>query len=225
MLSDFLSLFFPEYCLSCGKLLYKHETESLCINCISDLPVTDFHECIDNELRYRLSIRFPIDFAFSYLYYRKGNIVSTILDDIKYKGNRQFAYDLGKRYAQFIKEDLSDYVLVPVPLHKKKKEIRGFNQSEEFSKGLSEILGCNLRTDLFKRIYNMDSQTNKSRWERWVNTSETYILNSDADIPEKIIFVDDVITTGSTLEAIYDTIPDNLKSSISLGVISLAMTK
>ncbi|QCK13633.1 ComF family protein [Mangrovivirga cuniculi] len=228
MLSDFISLFFPEYCHSCGNLLLKKENQGLCFNCLSSLPVTDFHHFFQNELRYRLSIRFPVAFALAYLFYRKGNQTSILLDEIKYKGNKKLIFDLGIRYGELLIENntkLEDYTLIPVPIHAKKKSMRGFNQSEEFAKGLSRAIGCELRNDLIYRAFNMESQTSKSRWDRWINTSETYIFKDHKDVPKKIILVDDVVTTGATLEAIYECIPDHISKELQIGVISLAITK
>ncbi|MCX2744795.1 ComF family protein [Mangrovivirga sp. M17] len=228
MLSDFISLFFPEYCHSCGNLLLKKENQGLCFNCLSSLPVTDFHNFLQNELKYRLSIRFPVDFALAYLIYRKGNQTSVLLDEIKYKGNKQLIVDMGIRYGELLLEkhpELDDYTLIPVPIHAKKKAMRGFNQSEEFAKGLSRALGCKINNNLIYRSFNMESQTSKSRWDRWINTSETYIFDDQKEVPGKIILVDDVVTTGATLEAIYECIPQNFRKELHIGVISLAITK
>src|SRR6478752_321802 len=131
MFSDFLSLIFSETCSSCKKELMKNEP-FLCLKCRYDLPKTDFHLDMQNALAKRIWGKVPLNYAFAYLKFVKGGAGQKLLYDIKYKGKKDLAKELGNWYGQeLVKHDYGDKfdLILPVPLHRKKFEKRGFNQS------------------------------------------------------------------------------------------------
>jgi ComF family protein len=204
MIADFISLIFTETCSSCGFHLFKNES-FLCLKCYHKLPKTDFHKEMENVLARRLWGKFPLTYALAYLKYYKGGSVQKMLYQIKYKGNKEGATFLGKWYGNDLrKEGLNEKFdcILPVPLHKKRFQTRGFNQSEYFAKGLSSSLDIPLYVEVLKREIHKKSQTGMGRFERWQNVKDVYeVHNPELVRGKKILLADDVITTGATLEA------------------------
>jgi len=160
---------------------------------------------MENLLARRLWGKFPFNYALAYLKFYKGGSVQKILYQIKYKGNKEGAVILGKWYGyDLCKEGLNEKFdcILPVPLHKKRFQYRGFNQSEYFAKGLSESLDIPMYNEVLKRDIHKKSQTGMGRFERWQNVKDVYeISNSELIKGKRILLADDVITTGATLEA------------------------
>jgi ComF family protein len=204
MLNDFIALIYPRNCVACGNSLYKHE-EQVCNFCYVHLPKSNFHKQIKNPVDVLFYGRTNLLLATSfYLFQKKGN-VQKILHAIKYKRNKDLAVLVGKWYAEDLKEDpiisRADYI-VPVPLHNQKLKQRGYNQSEEFGKGLSQGLTIPLETKVLKRQQFTATQTKKSKYERWENVSDVFELTLPETFKHKhVVLVDDVITTGATIEA------------------------
>lgn len=204
MLNDFIALIYPRNCVSCGNSLFKHETE-ICNYCFLNLPKTNFHKYSRNPVETVFHGRIPTQFASSfYLFHKKGGI-QKILHQIKYKQNTELAKLVGQWYADDLKgvELLSDLAyIIPVPLHPKKFKQRGYNQSEEFAKGLSQKLNIPINNSVLTRSQHTSTQTKKSKYERWENVGEVFELNNPDILKNKhIAIVDDVITTGATIEA------------------------
>jgi competence protein ComFC len=204
MLSDFLSLLYPRNCISCGNSLYKHE-EEVCNYCILNLPKANFLNSIHNPLEQVFYGRLNLVCASSYYLFTKKGGVQKLLHAIKYKGNKNLAFMIGKWFAEDIKNNeliqTIDYI-VPVPLHPKKLKSRGYNQSEEFAKGLAFGLNISLNTTVLMRTSNTSTQTKKTKFERWENVGEEFMIqNQDELVNKHIVIVDDVVTTGATIEA------------------------
>lgn len=226
LIHDIVSLFFPRVCPGCGNLLYKNE-EVLCLRCLANLPKTNFHLIRENAVEEIFWGRIKINHAVSFLYFAKDGLTQNIIHNLKYKGNQQIGVLMGTLYGQELKtagifDDLD--VIIPVPLHWKKLKKRGFNQSEFFGKGLSTSLRVPQRPDLLARKVNTATQTKKTRAERLDNVSGVFEVTDKAFLENKhVLIVDDVITTGATLEATATTlleIPGVRVSFASIGFAS-----
>jgi len=204
MLYDFLALIYPRNCLACGNSLYRHE-EQLCNFCYLNLPKTNFHLQPDNAVKNLFYGRTTIETAGSFYLFSKKGSIQKILHAIKYKGNKELAVLVGKWYANDLLRHspvLQSACIVPVPLHPLKLKKRGYNQSEEFARGLSEGLQIQLNTTLLQRTENTSTQTRKNKFERWENVEDTFeITEKECFKNKEVILVDDVITTGATIEA------------------------
>ncbi|WP_317168435.1 ComF family protein [Costertonia aggregata] len=138
-------------------------------------------------------------------FFIENGIVKNLIHNLKYKNQEQISGFLGDWYGEILKTDSGiakiDFV-IPVPLHKKKRRKRGYNQVDGFGKGIAHHLGAKFRDDLLLKTANTRTQTKKDRIFRWQNAQELYILNTVDILQNKnILLVDDVITTGATLEA------------------------
>lgn len=201
---DFLELFFPSLCITCGDRLISQE-RFICINCWQDLPVTNFHLNTENKVAQLFWGRVQIENATSFFSYKKGSRYQKLIHFIKYKGMNELGFETGKRFG-IVLADFPDYqmidIVVPVPLHPKKQKQRGFNQSESIADGIAESM--NLQVD-FENLYRTtftSTQTRKNRFERWQNVEGIFdVKNQEKFIDKHILLIDDVITTGSTLEA------------------------
>src|SRR5690554_481737 len=203
-ISDFLSLFFPEVCLGCKRTLI-HQEEYICTHCKFSLPYTGFHLEKENRAVKKLWGRAPIENVVSYIYFINGSHVQQIMHSIKYRNNPFVAQFLGRRYGAELNavESFNDAdLIVPVPLHKKRLIQRGYNQSEYFGKGLSESMGIEIHTKIIKRTKHRKSQTTRNRYERYENTKGIFkVIKPENIVDQHILLVDDVLTTGATLEA------------------------
>lgn len=222
-LGDFISLFYPRVCFACNNALLKHE-EYLCTECLYNLPKTNFHLYKDNPVANQFIGKINFNAAASFYYFSKGGKVQHLIHQFKYKGYRNLGLFIGEIYGtQLIKSELfSDIdIIIPIPLHPRKQLQRGYNQAEWFAKGLSLSIKADVDTVTLKRIHASESQTHKTRFNRWENVQEIFTLSNGNHLAGKhILLVDDVITTGSTLEAaghILMKIPD-----IRISVCSIA---
>ncbi len=197
------ALFYPRLCPACSRVLYGNE-KILCLKCTCELPRTNFHLDPGNEVAKLFWGRAMIQHAASFFYYQKGSRYQNIIHAMKYGNRQQLGVDLGRWYglelrdSPFARADL----IHPVPLHRSKKRARGYNQSERIALGISEALGIPMATDLIERAVNTDTQTRKSKYERWSNVEGIFRVADPGRLREKhVLLVDDVVTTGSTLEA------------------------
>lgn len=200
---DFISLFYPEVCLCCGGGLAVQE-EFLCTSCTFTLPRTNYHKQEENPLQKVFWGRAEIDAVSAFCHYRKGNTVQDLVHEMKYKGKKELGVLLGKLYGRDLKDSQFDNVeiILPVPLHPKKLKRRGYNQSAYFAQGLSQSLGVPVLADGLTRVKDTDTQTRKSRFARWENVEGIFAVNKPDELKAKsVLLVDDIITTGSTIEA------------------------
>lgn len=225
LIDDFLSLLFPRSCEICGNSLCKNET-LICTYCLGKLPYTHWHKDKDNPLHAVLWGKVPIQGITAMFYFHHGNRVQTLLHKFKYKGVRELGVYVGNRYGTQLKE-VSPFddvdLIIPVPLHPKKKKIRGYNQSEQFANGLSKSMNIAVISDnLFRKIAS-ETQTRKTKIERWENVKDIFgVTNPDELIGKHILLVDDVITTGSTLEACASVLLEIPDLKISVAAIAAA---
>jgi len=224
---DALSLLFPELCAGCSEALI-HQERQLCTHCIYNLPVTNFHLDSENLAAKQLMGRVPISAAVSFLYFTSGSIVQKIIHQIKYKNGFATAEFMGELYGQRL-QDLEEFktcdLIIPVPLHKKRQRSRGYNQSAYFARGLSKMFQVETSDDNLIRITHTESQTkSKNRYERFKNMRDLFkIKNPDLLKNKHILLVDDVLTTGATLEACSATILEI--PGVKVSIATLAFTK
>lgn len=203
-LKDVFYLFFPKTCVCCGEQLVKNETE-ICLKCRFELPITNFTNEIDNKVEQTFYGRVKIEFATALLFYRTKGISQKLIYQLKYKGKQEIGILLGQWLGSELKESKRfpyiDYI-IPVPLHAIKLKKRGYNQLSTFGNSISGILNIPFIENILIKESITDTQTLKRRIERWKNVDEIFHL-SDATIFEHkhILLIDDVITTGATLEA------------------------
>lgn len=226
--ADFTNALFPSTCLGCNQWLEANES-LLCAACRLSLPETNQHQNKRNETALRkFAGRVPIAFVVSYLYFTKGGTVQRLIHHIKYKGRKEAAHTLGNWYGYQLKQSTDLPVnldlLVGVPLHKSRLQQRGYNQADWIAQGLSESLGVPVRTDVLTRLRFLGSQTRRSRFERWQNVETVFaVANVEAVKNQRVALVDDVLTTGATLEACAQAL---LRAGCqSVGIITLAAAK
>ena len=189
-------------------------------------PATNYHLFPNNSLAQRFWGRIDMKYAFAYLKYTKRGKAQKIIHSLKYEGVEEIGELMGKWYGnelklqQFHKEfDL----ILPIPLHPNRKKQRGYNQSDSFAKGLSEILEVDWADDVLIRNTSSSTQTRKGRLDRWENVKEIFgLAQSKKVIGKRILLVDDVITTGATIEACARKIVNSGCESISVGAIATA---
>jgi len=227
LFSDFISLIFPDTCFSCQRVLKKGENK-ICTHCRANLPFTHIHKQNpkDNLVTQKFYGKVPIEYGLAFLKFSKDSKVQHLLHQIKYNQQPELAEMLGLWYASELREqgfhEKFDYV-VPVPLHPNKLKIRGYNQSDYFGAGLSKPLEKELATDLLRRNTHTSTQTKKSRLERWKNVASIFEITNPTKIQNKsILLVDDVITTGATLEACAKALLEAEAAAISVASIAIA---
>ena len=204
LLDDLISLFYPRLCAGCNTSLLRGE-EVLCLNCLADLPRTNYHEQGENPVFQQFIGRVPLELATAFCRFDKGGRLQHLLHELKYKGNREVGQKLGMLFGyDLIQSPLYQSIdaILPVPLHPKKERKRGFNQSREICNGLSEAMERPLICGNLIRVVHTASQTRKGRFERWENVCGIFSVKNTPELAGKhLLLVDDVVTTGATLEA------------------------
>ncbi len=224
-LSDFIALFYPKYCDICGRVLIEGE-KCLCLHCLVNLPKTNFHLSKDNPVEMIFAGRLPVFRATAFGFFRKGNSIRTMIHQLKYKGNKEIGLYLGILLGRSLKED-PDFnsvdIIIPIPLHKQKEKKRGYNQSEYIAKGISKTMSKAIDISSLTRIINTSTQTQKTRYNRWENVSSIFQLNNEQKLIGKhILLVDDVITTGSTIEAAAQLLINLPNTKVSVACLGYA---
>jgi ComF family protein len=222
-INGFLTLLYPNVCKKCGNDLLGKETV-LCRSCIAALPRTKFETRKNNPVAQSFWGRITLEYAFAIFYYRKGETLQKLIHQMKYKNRCDVALFLGKTAGNILNNTIfssSFDAIVPVPLHPKRLRARGYNQCELLANGISEITNINTVTDaVIRNQYNV-SQTKKGRFARWENVDGIFSVVSETPLAGKhILVIDDVITTGATLEACCSTllkIPETRVSILTIG--------
>ncbi|MDR3339124.1 MAG: ComF family protein [Candidatus Symbiothrix sp.] len=224
MFNNFVNIFYPKLCVVCGEPLLETENY-FCLECFLKIPKTNYHRSHENKALDRFAGKILLEKACAYLYYNKGGVGQALIAEIKYKGNQDFGEWIGAYMAAELAcnrfFDGIDY-LVPVPLHRSKKKKRGFNQAEKIADGIARTTGIPLNTDNVFRKKANTTQTKKGLYERWKNTLDLFEIKNPALFAGKhVLIVDDVLTTGSTLEAVAQCL---LKSpGIRISILTLAI--
>lgn len=217
---DFISLLFPRLCYGCGNHLFRNE-KLICTECYIVIPRTNYHLKADNPVAQLFWGRCLIENAAAFSFYTRDSRIRKLIHQLKYKGIGEIGYELGRIYALSLKTSgFLDGVdlIIPVPLHPSKKRKRGFNQSELISSGISDVTGITIDTKSLVRRSVSRTQTKKSRYDRWKNVEDIFQVTDSSSLKDKhILIIDDVITTGSTIEACANEILkiENVKVSVA----------
>ena len=220
-------LLFPRLCAGCGKALLPAE-DPVCLVCSLEIPRTEAHPIENNETALRIAGRFPFEQASSWAYFTQESLLQHLLHNIKYRQREDWALALGRQLGRELKEAQWPVdTLLPVPLHAKKQRQRGYNQSELLCNGMGEVMGLPVWATALRRLRPTESQTAKNTTERLQNVKDAFGVSpafKDKLRGRHLLLVDDVLTTGATLEscahAILQAVP-NVKISIAtLAVVS-----
>lgn len=220
---DFYKLFYPAICGGCDTTLAKGE-QQLCFHCRLALPFTQFEKIQNNPVEQLFFGRVPIEFGTALLYFSKAEMVQQIMHNIKYNDKKDLAQLLGKILGERLQNIASLHdvtAIVPVPLHERKLRMRGYNQSECLAEGINEILKVDIVVNGIQRIKHTDSQTNKNMIERWENVKDAFEIKQIEKLKNKhILLVDDVLTTGATLEACALTLIEKANCKVSIATLA-----
>lgn len=224
--NDFYRLFYPKICGGCDVPLTKGE-EHLCLHCRLELPFTSFETFNGNPVEKIFHGRVNLEFATSLLFFSKGERVQNIMHNIKYNEQKELAVYIGRIFGERLQNNLylkDVTTIIPVPLHPQKQHLRGYNQSELFAEGMNEVLNTKLMTNIISRDINTETQTRKNRTERWENVEKAFVIKSPKLLQHQhILLVDDVLTTGATLEACAQVLLQSSDCKVSIAAIAFAV--
>lgn len=227
LLRDVADFFLPNLCAACDHQLLRGET-CICTSCQMRLPLARFRNGWDNPLFRQFAGRARIEQATAYCNFTKGGRIQRLMHRLKYSNRPEIGLRLGQLYGHALvqSEDFSAADLIlPVPLHTHRQKVRGYNQSACIAEGLSQTLMVPLRTDLLSRSRNTASQTRKTRFDRAGNVEKAFqVKNPDVLQGLHVILVDDVVTTGSTLVAVAETLQEQVPG-IRVSIAALAFAR
>ncbi len=225
MIRALVNLFFPKVCYACHNPLGDNE-DVICVECRNDLPVTNYHFNDDDSVKKVLYGRARIENGTALFRFEKKGLVQQLIHGLKYKGYENIGFVLGDWLGGELK-DVNTYssidIVIPVPLHEKKLKIRGYNQVARFGQQIAKALDADYKDDVLVKITNTKSQTTKGRFTRWNNSDELFALKNMEIIDNKhILLVDDIITTGATLEACINVLNQVKNIKISIATMAIA---
>ena len=227
LFDDLISLLFPRLCYACGQHLLRNE-KLICTECYVKIPRNTYHLEEGNPVEQLFWGRCKIERAAVFSFYNRDSRIRKLIHNLKYKGVQEIGIELGRIYGSMLAD--SQFLegideIMPVPLHVSKKRIRGFNQSDLICRGLSEVTGLPVDYTSLQRITKTATQTKRSRYERWINVEGIFsVQDSAAVIGKHFLLVDDVITTGSTIESCTNELLKYENVRVSVAAIAVAMT-
>jgi ComF family protein len=224
--AHFLDFAYPRICVACEKQSTESES-AICFDCLWSLPKTNSHNLEENVLENKFWGKVKMKNVNAFLVFSKSGKVQNILHSLKYRNNPDLAEFLGKYYGTEIKETFSADVLIPIPLHKERLRERGYNQAECFAKGLSESLEVPVMSNALIRNRNSITQTKTGgRFNRYKNIEDIFSVSEDSASVlknKKVVLVDDVLTSGATIEVAAKVLHDAGIKELSVITIAAAL--
>lgn len=222
----FIDLLYPQVCEACERPLAEGE-QILCTYCRYEMPLTNFWKSTDNPAAKLFWGKVELEQAASFFYYAKDSRYRQLMHKLKYKGRKEIGVYLGKLYGSYL-ADSPLYntvdVVVPLPLHAKRLAKRGYNQSEKIAEGISTAIQKPILLDAMQRNVYTETQTNKNRMERWKNVENVFSVTKPELLANKhILLVDDILTTGATLEVCANTILQATSCKVSVVTLAYAV--
>ena len=215
-----VQLFYPHVCTGCGSDLLR-EDNLLCLRCIHDLPHTNFANLANNPVEKYFWGRLPLAAAYSQFYFSKEFLIQHLIHQLKYKGDTEIGFYLGEIMGKsLLQSDRFNSIdaLIPLPLYADKEHKRGYNQAAIICNGMSSVMNVPVLNGHVIRQHATETQTRKHRTERWENVKGSFKIAKENELKDKhLLLVDDVVTTGATLEACGNVILllENVKLSIA----------
>lgn len=201
---SFLHILFPHVCSGCGSDIINPENV-VCLRCMSEMPATRFHMYVNNPVEKIFWGRLPLVQASSQFYFSKDSLMQQLMHELKYKGNKELGLQLGRLMGQHLQQTnrFSNIdAFIPLPLFPAKEKRRGYNQSSLLCQGITEVMKLEILDDVVIRTHHTETQTKKGRMERWENIEGRFqVIHPEKIANKSILLVDDVITTGATIEA------------------------
>ncbi|MCX6323273.1 MAG: phosphoribosyltransferase family protein [Sphingobacteriales bacterium] len=203
-LAPAIHMLYPQHCPGCGADM-PVTTALLCVHCLHELPRTGFAGLHNNTTEAIFFGRLQLKAAHSEYYFSKGQLIQGLMHQLKYKNKPEVGIFLGNLLGEslLISSRFSQLDLImPMPMHKSKEYKRGYNQATKICEGISEVMQVPVNTELLIKKEATETQTRKQRAERWKNVAESFtIIHPEKITGKKILLVDDVLTTGASLEA------------------------
>ncbi len=225
MLKNLLNLFFPKVCYACSHLLTDNENH-ICTTCRHNLPVTDFHFENNNTVEKVFYGRIKLEQATALLKFEKKGIVQQLLHNLKYRSHETISKVLGEWLGKELK-NVEAYstidIVIPVPLHKNKLRKRGYNQVAKFGVEIAKALNAEYIDSVLVKTTATKTQVFKKRISRWNNSNEVFAIKNKVLIKGKhILLVDDIITTGATIESCVNILIKAEDVKISVATMAIA---
>ncbi len=225
ILRDFSHLFFPHICAGCGSDLVK-EDQFICINCYTSLPETGFSAKSNNPIEKMFYGRIEVAEATAAYYFTKSTVLQRLIHTLKYHNTPEVGLQLGRWMGVQLQNSgrfCTVNALIPLPLFKEKEKKRGYNQAAVLCRGISEIIKVPVVNDIVVRRRYTDTQTKKGRVERWKNVDGSFAVTYEQLLHNKhVLLVDDVVTTGATLEACGSVIKQSSTTTLSIAALAWA---
>jgi ComF family protein len=222
--TDLGALFFPKYCSSCNRNL-MHFEKAVCMHCLTHLPRLQLHDERDNAVEKLFWGRIDVEAATAFLSMPRNGISHRLIHRLKYHGDQEVGERLGALFAHELLESermKGIDVIVPVPLHPKKMHVRGYNQCDCIARGMAETLCADISLNNLTRTHFSASQTRRGRISRWSNVKDIFWVREPEKFENKrILLVDDVITTGATIEACATALLKINGVQLSVGALAI----